>query len=223
MLSFGGITLLDRTLRILRKYNVRDVVIITGYKKEKIQNHVSGRYDMRAKFIHNHKYDTTNNIFSLYLSKDVLSGNDFYIINSDVLFHERIFQALHHSRKKGLILSVDTTKELNEEAMKVVIIGDKVIWISKAIPVEKAHGEYIGIAKVHANEFKRLFKSIKHVLRRQGMGVFYEEAFQRMIDSGSNVTYEPTRGLPWIEIDTVEDLRMAREKVYPRIIRAKYA
>jgi len=221
LITVGGKTLLDRTLKILRKNNVRDIVIVTGYRRDKIKEHLKEKYYLNIDFVHNHEYDSTNNIYSLYLAKKALSGDDFYIINSDVLFHERIFQYLHASRKKGLVLSVDTTKELTDESMKVVSVGDRLIWISKKIPISIASGEYIGLAKVTKDEHEKLFKSLKHVMKYKGVHVFYEEAFQHMMDTGSDVTYEATRGLPWIEIDTIEDLQIAREKIYPRI-RAKY-
>jgi choline kinase len=102
------------------------------------------------------------------------------------------------------------------------LVRDRIIWISKDIPLHDATGEYIGLARVNSDEFKRLFRSIKTVMKRKGRGVFYEEAFQHLMDMGGEVTYEATRGLPWIEIDTVEDLRIAREKVYPRISRVRY-
>jgi choline kinase len=223
LINIGGKTLLDRTLKILRRNNVRDVVIVTGYRRDKILEHLNERYSLNVNFVHNQNYDTTNNIYSLYLAKKALSGSDFYIINSDVLFHERIFQYLHASRKKGLILSVDTTKELTKESMKVVSIGEKLVWISKEIPVREANGEYIGLAKVTEEEYSKLFRSLKLVMKNKGVHVFYEEAFQHMMDTGSNVTFESTRGLPWIEIDTLEDLRIAKEKVYPRITRARYS
>jgi len=222
LITIGGKTLMDRTLKILRKNNVRDIVIVTGYRRDKILEHLKEKYYLNINFVHNHDYDTTNNIYSLYLAKKALSGGDFYIINSDVLFHERIFQHLHASRKKGLVLSVDTTKKLTDESMKVVSIGERLIWISKKIPIQEASGEYIGLAKVTEEEYAKLFRSLKHVMKSKGVHVFYEDAFQHMMDTGSSVTYEPTRGLPWIEIDTLEDLRIAREKVYPRIVRAKY-
>ena len=222
LITIGGKTLLDRTLKILRRNNIRDVVIVTGYRRDKILEHLKEKYYLNIRFVHNQDYDTTNNIYSLYLAKKALSGGDFYIINSDVLFHERIFQHLHASRRKGLILSVVTTKELTDESMKVVAIGERLVWISKKIPIEEASGEYIGLAKVTEEEHSKLFRSLKYVMKHKGVNVFYEEAFQHMMDTGSDVSYEPTRGLPWIEIDTLDDLRLAREKIYPRIVRARY-
>jgi choline kinase len=222
LIKIGDRTLIDHILKTLKKNGVRNVIIITGYKREKIQEYLKGKYTMDIKFVHNSDYETTNNIYSLYLAKEELSGGNFYIINSDVLFHERIFQNLHFSNKEGLILSVDLKKKLKEEDMKVIRMGDRITRISKEISLSEASGEYIGLSKVTEEAFKKLFRSIKEVISHKGTGVFYEEAFQHMIDSGYWVTCESTRGLPWIEIDTVEDLKLAREKIFPRIVRTRY-
>ncbi len=222
LIRIGGKALIDHTLKILRNNGVRDVIIVTGYKSKKIKEYLKGKYPLNIDFVHNSEYDSTNNIYSLYLAKDSLSGDDFHIINCDVLFHERIFQNLHISKKEGLILSVDLRERLNEEDMKVVIVGGRVVWISKGIPPAEASGEYIGLAKVTDDSFKQLFRSIRQVMKHKGTEVFYEEAFQHMIDSESPVTYESTRGLPWIEIDTAEDLKIAREQVFPKILKVNY-
>ena len=59
---------------------------------------------------------------------------------------------------------------------------------------------------------------MRKTLRDEGYNVFYEAAYQRMIVEGGYVTFEGTRGLPWIEIDTPEDLQIARKVVTPKII-----
>lgn len=51
----------------------------------------------------------------------------------------------------------------------------------------------------------------------KGKKVFYEEAFQSLIDSGVHIYFESTNGLPWIEIDTPEDLIAARRRIFPMI------
>ncbi|AGK60877.1 putative sugar nucleotidyltransferase [Archaeoglobus sulfaticallidus PM70-1] len=222
LLRIGDKTLIRRIINTIRKYGIMDVVVVTGYKDRMIREHLRNAYNMNIEFVHNADYDITNNIYSLYLSKDALSGGDFYIINSDVLFHEKIFSILHTSKKNGLILAVDVVKKLNRESMKVVLINNRVLWISKKIPTDKANGEYIGLAKVGSKEFKSLFRSLRQVMEIHGYNEFYESAFQHMIDNGRPVTYESTRGLPWIEIDTIEDLRLANEQIYPKILRTRY-
>jgi choline kinase len=218
LLSIGGRPILDYTLEILSKHRVKDVVIVTGYKAHKIEHFVK-KYNLNFNFVHNSHYRTTNNIYSLYLAMEEI-GEGFYIINSDVFFHPDIFEYLHTNDEQSLVLSVDTVKKLGEEEMKVIIEEEKVTRISKKIPPSEADGEYIGIAKVPEKAIPDLRTHIEIVMEKQGKRVFYEEAFQSMMDAGVTVGYESTRGLPWIEIDTPLDLRSAREKILPKIMKS---
>jgi len=61
------------------------------------------------------------------------------------------------------------------------------------------------------------FETIKEVLHDLGTGVFYEEAFKRLVKKGIEINYSTTGGLPWIEIDTPQDLRIAKVDIAPKI------
>jgi len=216
LLSVGGKPIISYTLEILAKNGIMNITIVTGHRGYRLRKFVSENYDLNVNFVHNKYYRSTNNIYSLYLALENLEET-LYIINSDVFFHPKIFEFLHESERKGLILSVDTVKKLGEEEMKVKIEDEKITMISKKIPPSDADGEYIGIAKVSKEVVGDLRVHIETVMKREGKIVFYEEAFQSMIDAGCEVTYESTRGLPWIEIDTPSDLIAAREKIYPKL------
>jgi choline kinase len=140
-----------------------------------------------------------------------------------VLFHKDILRVLRATHKEGVVLSVDFNKKLGEEEMKVIIENNVVIEISKEISPNEADGEYIGLAKVGRNYSRTFFEFIERTIKEKGKQVFYEEAFQMMIDGGYMLQYEGTRGLPWIEIDTPEDLRIAREMIAPRIMKKSYS
>ena len=60
----------------------------------------------------------TNNIYRVYLARKVLEGEDFVLINSDVLLHPRILRTLIKSDREGIVLSVDMKVKLGEEEMK---------------------------------------------------------------------------------------------------------
>ena len=144
-------------------------------------------------------------------------NNNFLLINSDVLFHSDILKDLKNSSKEGLILSVDLYKKLGEEEMKVRIEEDLIVEISKEINPKEADGEYIGLTRIDRDMSKLFFEILERTIKDKGTGVFYEEAFQGVIDEGHEVQYETTKRLPWIEIDTPEDLKIAREVIAPRI------
>ncbi len=216
LLSIGNKPIIAYMLKTLKKHGINDVVVVTGYKGHKLKKYLIKNFDFDFSFIHNRYYRRTNNIYSLYLAMDKVDSG-FYIINSDVLSHPKIFEYLHKSEKKELTLSVDTVKKLGEEEMKVRIQNDRIVEISKEIPPDDANGEYIGFARVPKRNVNDLHEHLEIVIREKGKKVFYEEAFQSMIDSGIKLCYESTRGLPWIEIDTPYDLMIARKEVFKRI------
>jgi|Deesub1362B_J571_1020462.scaffolds.fasta_scaffold00022_66 choline kinase len=221
LVDVGGFPILAHTLNSIIECGITDIMIVTGYEAGKVEKFVEGmdidaEYDVE--YIYNKKYGETNNIYSIYLTRDILEGESFVLINSDVLFHPDILKGLVNSPKRGVILSVDFTVEIAEEEMKVKVEGDRIVAISKEIPPEEADGEYIGITRIDAIGSTEFFDAVSKTLRDEGYNVFYEAAFQRMIVEGEYVTFEDTGGLPWIEIDTPEDLHIARKVVAPKIL-----
>ncbi|WP_290902625.1 phosphocholine cytidylyltransferase family protein [Ferroglobus sp.] len=218
LVSVGNKPLLVRNIEVLRDEGVTKFVIVTGYKSVKLRKRVRRTFpELNIDFVHNYHYRDTNNIYSLYIAaKDI--NERFIIVNSDIIFHRDILRNLLRAESDNLTISVDFRDEIGEEEMKVKINKDKVVRISKKIKPEDADGEYIGLAKVSDKAVEDLKQAIEETMRLKGKGVFYEEAFQHMIDSGKIVNYSSTLGLPWTEIDTPDDLKFAREVVYPKIV-----
>jgi len=216
LLEIGGKPLLAHSIENLLEEGLDEILVVTGYGEEEIVDFLSSNFEeLNVEYIRNERYEETNNIYSLYLARRKLEGEDFTLLNSDVFFHPGILSNLLNSEKRGLILSVDTEVPLGEEEMKVLIRDDTVLDISKEIPPEEAQGEYIGIARVDSEVSNGLFDAVKKTILEKGFDVFYEEAFRELISRGEYPRVEETMGLPWIEIDTPEDLRIAREKIAP--------
>ncbi len=217
LVNVGGKPLLAHSIATLISEGITDFVIVTGHKSYKIKEYVEVNFEeINVEYIHNNRYDETNNIYSLYLAVRQISA-PFYILNSDILFHPDIFSSIHSTDKKNLTISVDFRENLGKEEMKVKVEGDRVIAISKKLDPSDSDGEFIGITKVTKKSGEELYECISETMEMHGKRVFYEHAFQRMIDRGYEINYSKTLGLPWTEIDTIEDLIFARKEVYPAI------
>ena len=134
LVDVGGFPILAHTLKSILECGITDIMIVTGYEARKVEAFVEGMdidADYDVEYIHNRRYNETNNIYSIYLTRDVLEGESFVLINSDVLFHPDILKGLVNSPRQGVILSVDFTVEIAEEEMKVKIEGDRIVAISK--------------------------------------------------------------------------------------------
>jgi len=92
MVPVNGITLIDRLLGQLSKQQLKRVLIVVGYKGQELRDYIGHRYDdlLKIEYAENPIYDSTNNIYSLGLVKEQLQQDDTLLIESDLIFSERI-------------------------------------------------------------------------------------------------------------------------------------
>jgi choline kinase len=211
--------LIFHILESLSASGIEEVIIITGYEDEKIREEVKdgSAFGLKVRYVNNPRYDSTNNIYSLSLAQQEVATGGFLIVNSDVFFHPEILKRLLEAEGNGITLMVDVEKELGDEEMKVTARGKRITDIGKELSPDEADGEYIGLARVDSAFTSVFFDALNEVLLELGSGVFYEEAFRRLIENGVPVSYTTTGGLPWIEIDTPHDLKTAEAEIAPEI------
>jgi choline kinase len=217
LLPLGGGTLLGRTLDALEAGGVRDVVLVTGYLEEQIRRYVGERRsEMRVKFVRNDLYATTNNIYSLWLARAAVLGGSMLLLDSDILFDPAIIPALLGADAPAG-LAVKTGGELGEEEIKVEVDGNRrVKTIGKHVAPASAMGESIGIEVFRPPALTELFQSMGRIVEGQGRrDVFYEAAFQDMIDDGGTILAVDVGPAAAVEIDTIEDFRRAEREVLP--------
>ena len=65
---------------------------MTGYLEEQIRARVRERYArLNVEFVRNADYDSTNNIYSLWLARDRVLGAGMLLLDSDILFDPTFF------------------------------------------------------------------------------------------------------------------------------------
>src|SRR5689334_235120 len=96
LLEIGGATILGRAMDSLLAAGVGPVTIVTGYRGDDIAEFVTGRYpDADVRFVHNDRYDVTNNIVSLALALDTIDyDDDVILIECDLLFEPYVITEL---------------------------------------------------------------------------------------------------------------------------------
>jgi len=107
---------------------VQETVIVVGYLKEKIYDTIGDSFNgMKVSYIESDCYETTNNIYSLWLAREHLT-EDIMLLEADVFFErsllDRIFSngnksvaavASHQSWMSGTVVSLD--KEGNIQSL----------------------------------------------------------------------------------------------------------
>ena len=93
--------------------------------------------------------------------------------------------------------------------MKVLVKENRIVKFGKDIPINKAKGEYIGLAKFKKLLLNPLFDIMKKLIDNGKTDIWYEIAFNYVLGE-IVVGYVDTKGIPWIEIDTREDYEIAK-------------
>ncbi|WP_372367958.1 NTP transferase domain-containing protein [Candidatus Uabimicrobium sp. HlEnr_7] len=81
LIVVNGQPLLERQIDYLRVIGVKDIFVVTGYLSQEFDY----LKDQGITLIHNPFYDKYNNIYTMYLVKDLLG--DSYVIDADAYLH----------------------------------------------------------------------------------------------------------------------------------------
>jgi len=212
LLKIGKKSILERTITNLLNHSIKEFIIVTGYKEEQIIKFISMIFpSLKVTFISNTFYDSTNNIYSLWLTSNSLKNTDILLLDSDIIFDQHIIRLLLDSGS-GNYLAVRSDHHIGEEEMKVITNKDNVITnISKKLDPRIAAGESIGIEKFDSEFMEVLFKKINHRVVTEGRkNDFYEAAFQDAINAGQKLYAVDVGEYRCIEIDTLDDIETAK-------------
>lgn len=95
MIDVGGRSILRRQIDAFASIGVDDFVIVVGYQRERLVEHLAG-LPGRFTFMINERFAETNTIYSLYCARQYIPGGFFYA-NADVVFDSRLVHRLAES------------------------------------------------------------------------------------------------------------------------------
>ena len=106
MVPVNGVRLIDRLLHQLSNLELSRVVIVVGYQAENLKSYIGTRYadQLTIEYVENPVYDKTNNIYSLWLAKERLQEDDTLLIESDLIFSDRLFPMILENPYPNLAL-----------------------------------------------------------------------------------------------------------------------
>jgi choline kinase len=209
----GDRSLLERQIRSLSEGGITAVTVVAGYQAAAVRR-VCGA---DVTLIDNTQYSSTNSLYSLWLARDVLRDG-FVVLNCDVLFHPQLLRDLLTARLEDALLVAPRTDDdaYGDEEMKVQVRRGRVVGISKALALDDADGENVGIAKFGADGAAILIEELDRLVAAGARREWLPAAFAAF--SRRRALYAiPTRGFPWIEIDFPEDYWRACTEVLPAI------
>lgn len=186
-----------------------------GYKQEMIRAAVAANScDVRVNFLVNESFHR-GSISSLWIARTALD-DDAIVMDADVLFHQEILRRLVQSPYPNALLMDETVKQTGEECM-VVVEGGRVIALTKQVPSHYDYaGEGVGFLKVRHADATHVVASLRTHVDREAWQMEYEDALVGFF-ADVKVGHEKIGGLPWTEIDFLEDVEKAERDVLPKL------
>jgi len=209
----NGTSILERLISNLKQHGFKRLVIVTGHLEHCIRNFLGNQSgDLKIEYVFSPKYKSTNNIYSLWMARNVIN-EPFLLVESDLVFDksllkdmlipDRIASARMQPWMNGTCVTINEFKYV------------KAFLSNKAAEEDEGHKyKTVNIYSISKKSWSGIVKQLDKHISDGKVNDYYETVFAEMIDEGSlslkNVFFDHK---PWYEIDTLEDLAKA-EKIF---------
>lgn len=209
----NGKSILERLVKNLKKLGFKRLVIVTGHKKECIMEFLGSKSKgLTIEYVYSPLYQTTNNIYSLWMARNVIK-EPFVLFESDLvlktsLLNEMVFPDRMAVAKMQPWLN-GTTVSINK--MNQVTQFQK----GTADTYSDIRYKTVNIYSFSLPSWQVVVKKLNQYISEGRANCFYETVLSEMVDN-KILTFEPVSfdHKPWYEIDTIYDLAEA-EKLFP--------
>jgi len=216
MVPVNGIPMIDRLLKQLSKCSLNRVVMVVGYEGQKLVDYIGDRYNdcLTIEYVENPIYDKTNNIYSLALAKEKMKEDDALLIESDLVFDDRMFSLLLNNPYPNLALVAKyetwmdgTMVRIDEDNNIVNFIPKKDFKYSDVDSYYKTVNIYKFSKEFSANKYIPFLEAYTKAL---GDNEYYEQVLRviTFLDK-SDIKALPITDEKWYEIDDKQDLDIA--------------
>jgi choline kinase len=222
LLRFDGVSLLERHLRMLRGAAVEEVVLVLGFRRELIEAELDRlAWRPRPEIVLNSRFEL-GSVLTLHAVADAMTrGGDVLLMDADVLYDERIMDALVAGRNPVNRLLIDRDFEDGEEPVKVCLRDGVPIELRKQLAADIEYdtiGESVGFFRFTQSTARRLAALVTGYIATGRAQMPHEEAVRDLlIERSMRVEVADVTGAPWIEIDYAQDLLRATNEVLPQL------
>ncbi len=221
MLDINGRTLIARALDALASNGIKKCVMVVGYKKDNLMRAVGDSHrGMEIIYVANDVYNRTNNIYSLYLAKDYLLEDDTLLLESDLIFEERVIADLlsdpeptlavvdkFESWMDGTVVRINEDRVITQFIPKKSFDFDERDTYYKTVNIYKFSKDFLA---------KSYVPFLEAYSKAMGDNEYYEQVLRVITTLDKNeLKAFCLDGHKWYEIDDVQDKDIA-ENIFAR-------
>jgi choline kinase len=223
LLQFGGMSLLERHLRMLRNAGVDEVVLALGYRHERVEAELDRlKWQPRPEIVLNPRFEL-GRVLTVHTAAEAMTrGGDVLLMDADVLYDERIAGALVTGEGPVNRVLIDRDFEAGDEPVKLCVSGGVPIELRKQLASDLKYdtiGESVGFFRFDQSGARRLAALVAEYVAQDRAHMPHEEAVRDLLRERSQVfEVADVTGAPWIEIDFPTDVIRAAHEVLPQLL-----
>ncbi len=208
-----GKPILYYQLTALKKNRIKDIVVVTGYKAEKISEYLSSTdkfKGMNIRLIDNPEYDSTNSSYSFWLARNEIKNDSYIHLNCDLIFNPELLKQMKESKHDNLI-GINKEIKLDNTMEKVRMSGDKIIAMELS-DLPGAVGRAVGIAKFSSSNLEGMFEWIREKIESGDKNQHCFGIIRRICNKYDYYGLD-TKNMILADINTLEDLEKADKDI----------
>jgi choline kinase len=207
-----GVPILDQQVRCLEAWGFERLVVVLGHMEECIREFLEQRpCDLRIDYITSSRYRTTNNIYSLWIARELVR-EPFLLLESDLIFDTSLLGPM--LRPDSIAVSTmqpwmtGSTVELDQQR--------RVISLDVGADARRNNSSLktVNIYSLSAETWRQVTERLDRHITAGNVDDYYEIVFAELIGEGTlslqSVLFDDER---WYEVDTLADLQEA-ERIF---------
>lgn len=215
MISVNNEKLIDRMMDHLLSLSLSRIIIVIGYEGDKLKNYLKSRYPgENIMFVENSKYDKTNNIYSLWLTRSLFQEDDTLLLESDIIFENELLDELLSYPYPDCALVSKYERWMDGTMVKIDGDNNIVNFINKKAFCYSDIDNYYKTVNIY--KLSRSFINSQYIpfleayIKSIGENEYYEQVLSLLVLVGNiRIKGVPVDANGWYEIDDIQDLHIA--------------
>ncbi len=204
-----GKPILEHLLEAFREQGITKIIVATGYLEHRLREYLNKHAkDMQIEYVFNIDYQTTNNVYSLWLTRQAIN-EPFLLVESDLVFDAELLADMMVPDRiavseilpwmNGTTVSLDDANRVQAFHMSAKLSHPD-------------RYKTVNICSLSLESWYNVLDRLDKYVSAKQLNRYYEAAFSDLVAEGKlsfdAVFFEEKR---WYEIDSVEDLDAAEE------------
>jgi choline kinase len=209
----NGKTLLEHQVESLAANGVSEIVVVTGFGHQVVEDIVSGIQGVSIRTLYNPFYALSDNLGTSWVARNEMQA-PFLLVNGDTLFEPATLAGLLLAdRPHPITLATDRKAHYDADDMKISADGERLQRVGKKLKAEIVNGESIGMMvfdQAGADAFVARVEAL--MAGTDGLVRWYLSAIDELAADGI-VGISSINGTGWCEVDDLADFAQAEKTI----------